>query len=121
MRIGGKTAAAILLRDDHGEEFLRHEEGPHFRRKIVQFPVDLPVVDHTAQFFDRTCQEILLFLGELCRRKSQKLLPVRIAGEKLRVPPHVAGLDSLTFGIGQLRQRVLRQTEDRLGDPVPPE
>ena len=87
----------------------------------MPLPVDLPVVEHAAELFDRAGEELLFLRRQLCRREGQKLPPIGIAGEQLGIPPNVAGLYGFALGVGQARQRVLRQAKDRLGEVVPPE
>ena len=87
----------------------------------MPFPVDLPVVEHPAELFDRTGKELPFLLRQSGGRKGQKLFPIGIAGKQIGVPPHVAGFDSFALGIGEARQRVLRNPKDRFGDPIPPE
>ena len=111
MGVGGKAEPAVLLRNDHREEFVRFQEVPDLGRQVMPLPIDLPVVEHAAQLFDRAGEELLLLLRELRRREGQKLVPIGIAGEQLGVPPDVAGLDGFALGVGQARQRVLRQSE----------
>src|SRR6476646_6059705 len=48
-------------------------------------------------------------------RDREQLRPVRIAGEQVGVPPHVAGLDRLALGVGERGQHMARPAEDRLG------
>ena len=87
----------------------------------MPYPIDLPVVEHAAQLFNGAGEELLFRLRQPGRREGQELLPIGVAGEKVGVPPHVAGLDGFALGIGKPRQRPLRHAKDRLGDPVPPE
>ena len=100
MGVGGKAEPAVLLRDDHGEEFLRLQKLPDFRRQIVQFPIDLPVVDHAAEFLDRAVKKLFLFIRQPRRRKSQELFPIGIAGEQIGVPPHVARFNGFALSVG---------------------
>src|ERR1700681_4021123 len=69
-----------------------------------------------AKAFGGGRRECPALFGELGRREGQKLPPIGIAGEQLGIPPPVAGLDGFALGVGQARQRVLRQAEDRLGE-----
>ena len=62
MRIGGKPQSAILLGNDHGEEFMRLEESPSFRRQVTPFPIDAPIVQQSAEVFYRTSEERLFFV-----------------------------------------------------------
>ena len=80
-----------------------------------------PIVEHAAQLLDRAGEELLLLLGKPGGREGEELLPVRVAGEQIGVPPDVAGLDRFALGVGETRQGMLRHAEDRLGDPVSPE
>jgi len=50
-------------------------------------PIDLPVVERPEAF------------------------SIGLAGEQLGIPPDVAGFDGFAFGVGQARQRVLRQAK----------
>ena len=121
MRVGGEAEPAIFLRNDHREEFSRFQEIPDLGRQVVPLPIDLPIVEHAAQLLDRAVEELLLLLGKPGGRESEELLPVRVAGEQIGVPPDVAGLDRFALGVGEMRQGMLRHAEDRLGDPVSPE
>ena len=72
------------------------------RRQVAQLPVDLPVVEHAAEFFDRAVEEgLLLRPTSVAARKREQLLPVRIAGEQVGIPPDVARLDRLALGLRQ--------------------
>src|SRR5436189_5943128 len=119
MGIGGEAEPAVRLRNDHREEFVALEEVPGFRRQIAQLPGDAPIVEHVAERLDGTIEKRLLFGGKFCRRKGEKLCPIRTAAEELAVPPHVARLDRLALGCREAWQRALGKAEDRLGDPGP--
>ncbi len=81
MGVGGETEATVLLRDDHREELVRLEEVPDLGRQVEQFPIDLPIVHHVAELFDRAVEERLLLLREDRVREGEELLPIGIAGE----------------------------------------
>ena len=119
MRRRGETKAAVLLRNNHRKEALGLEEVPGFLRQVAMLPGDLPFVEHGAEFLDRPIEESLLFGGQLGRRKRQQLRPVRIAGKKVRIPPHVAGLNGLTFRGRKAWQDFLGPAENVSGDIVP--
>ena len=121
MRIGREAEPAELLRDDHAEEAMRLDEVPDLWWKIAQLPADLPVVEHGAQLVDRPFQERLLFSGQRRRRYRKKLCPVRVAGEKIRVPPDVAGLQCLALGVRHRGHRFPCPGKDRLADVIPAE
>src|SRR5205814_4244872 len=52
------------------------------------------------------------------RRGSKQLRPVWIAGEQVGVPPDVAGLQRLPFGVRHRRQHGARPRKDGLGDKI---
>ena len=93
----------------------RLEKVPDLGRQVVQLPVDLPVVEHAAELFDRAVEERLLLGRQPRRREREQLRPVGIAGEQLGIPPDVAGFDRLALGVGEGGQHALRPAEDRLG------
>ncbi len=62
MSVGGEPEPAVLLRDDHRKELVSLEVVPDLGRQVVQFPADLPVVQHPAELVDRARQELLLFI-----------------------------------------------------------
>ena len=68
MRVGRKAEPAMLLRNDHAEEFVALDEIPNFGRQVAPFPVDLPIVEHRAEFVDRTVEESLLLRRQFGRR-----------------------------------------------------
>ena len=70
---------AIFLGDDHAEEFLLLEEVPDFGRQIGELVRDLPVVDHAADFFDRTVEEGLLLDRQFGLGLLEQIRPVRAA------------------------------------------
>ena len=74
------------------------DEAPDFGRQVHQLVADFPVVEHGAKFFDRAVEERLLFRGQLRLGKCAQLLPIGVAGKKLGVPPHRAGIDGLALG-----------------------
>ncbi len=59
-----------------------------------------------------------LLSGQRRRRVGQQLRPVGIAGEKVGVPPDIAGLQRLALGVRHGRQHAARPGEDRLGDEI---
>lgn len=118
MRGIGKAEAAIFLRYDHAEEFLLAQEIPDLTRQVAVLPVDLPVVDHGAQFAHRPIDEGLLLRGQFRGRHGEKLVPVGIAGEELAVPPHCASLDRVPLGPGDWRCGARGPLEYRPGDGV---
>jgi len=63
-------------------------------------------------------EEGLFFRRQRGLRILQQFCPVGIAGEQVRVPPDVAGLQRLALGIRHRRQYAARPGEDRLGDDV---
>src|SRR5262249_14753452 len=87
-------------------------------RQVMQLPSDAPIVEHAAELFDGAVEEGLLFGGKLRRREREKLGPIGIATEEFGVPPHVARLDRLALGGGEVREHALRQAENRLRDKV---
>ena len=118
MGVRREAEPAIFLRDDHAEEFLPLDEIPGFRRQIAPFPIDLPVVEHRAEFVDRAVEEGRFLCGQRRRRVGEQFRPVGIAGEQIGVPPDVAGLQRLALGVRHRRQHATRPGENRLGDEV---
>ncbi len=118
MRIGREAEAAILFGDDHAEEFVALDEVPRLRRQVAPFPIDLPVVEHGAEFVDRAMEEGFFFRRQRRRRVAKQFRPVGIAGEEVGVPPDVAGLQRLALGVGHRRQHAAGPGEDRLGDEI---
>ena len=121
MRSGGEAEPAMLLRNDHGEEFVALEKVPDLGRQVAQLEGDLPIVEHAAELVDRAVEERLLLGRQFRRRHREELRPVGIAGEQVGIPPHVAGFDRLALGVRERRQHVTRPAEDRLRYPVPAE
>src|SRR4051812_36969520 len=97
MRECAEAEAAVLLRDDHAEEALVLDELPGVGRQVLQLVRDLPVVAHLAQLLDGPVEERLLLRGEARRAHREELVPVRLAREKVGVPPYRAGIDRLLF------------------------
>src|ERR1700729_4345726 len=118
MRVGRKSEPAMLLRNDHPEELVAFDEVPYLGRQVAPFPVDLPVVEHRAEFVDRTVEKGLLLRRQHGRRLLEQLRPLRIAGKKIGIPPDVAGLQRLALGVGHRRQDATCPGEDRLGDEI---
>ena len=118
MGVGGKPQPAVARRNDHREELFCFQKVPDPRRQVAQFPVDLPLVEHAADFLDRTIEECLLLRGQPRGGEVQQLGPIRVTAEEVRIPPHVARFDRLALGGGELRQRAPCPPEDRLGDEV---
>ena len=112
MRVGGKSEAAVWLRNDHREELVRLEKVPDLRRQVAQIPGDLPIVEHAAELLDRAVEKRLLLGRKLGGRVGQQLCPVGIAGEQIGVPPDVAGLDRLALGVRQAGQHTLGPSEN---------
>src|SRR4029079_8060535 len=71
-----------------------------------------------AELVDRAIEEGLFLVRQRGRRIGQKLGPVGIAGEKVRIPPDVARLERFALGVGHRRQDAAGGREDRLGDEV---
>ena len=114
-----EAETTVLARDDHAEELVPLQVLPHRVRQVRLFPGDLPVVEHRAEFLDGPVDECLLVDREPWRRYVEQLLPARIAGEQLRVPPHVACFERCPLGIRQARQHPARPAEQRAGDELP--
>ncbi len=108
--------AAVLLRDDHREELLLDDVVPDLPRQVADLVVDLPVVDHAAEFFAGTVDERLLFLRELRRREGHQLVPVGHAREQLAIPPDVSGFQRLPLRIRHRRQHLPIDFQEWLGD-----
>ena len=75
----GKLQTTILFLDDHAQETLLLDEIPRFLWQIFQLVVDLPIVEHVAQFFHRAINECLLFCGQLWVWVIQQFLIIRFA------------------------------------------
>ena len=118
VRIRREAEPAVLLRNNHAEEFLRLDEIPGLGRQVAPFPVDCPVVEHGAEFIDRAVEKRLLFRRQRRGCVLEKFRPVRIASEQIGIPPDIAGLERLALGIRHRRQNAARPGEDRLGDGV---
>ena len=58
-----KPQAAVLLRNNHCEEFVFLDELPGVLRHISELVADLPLVEHRAQFFAGAVEKRLLFFG----------------------------------------------------------
>jgi hypothetical protein len=121
MRKRAEAEAAVLLRDDHPEEALVLDELPHVLRQVLQLVRDPPVVAHRAQLLDRAVEERLLLGREARRGHREQLVPVRPAGEEVRVPPHRAGVDRLLLGLGHVREDAAVDGEDMVGDRDSPD
>ena len=57
MRVGRKAEPAVFFRNDHAEELVALDKIPGFGWQIAPFPIDLPVVEHGAEFVDRAVKE----------------------------------------------------------------
>ncbi len=118
MREGRETESAEFLRDNHAKEFVALDEVPHLGRQIAPLPHHLPLIHHRAKLFDRPVQECGLLGSELGGGIGQQLRPVRIAGEQIGVPPHIARFQRLALGIGHRGKRLMRPCENRLGEDI---
>src|SRR5579864_2160032 len=98
MRVRREAKPAMFFRNDHPEELVPLDEIPRLGRQVTPFPVDLPVIEHGAEFVDRALEKGLLLLRQGRGRLAQELRPVGITGEEISVPPDVAGLERLTLG-----------------------
>src|ERR1700736_541857 len=112
MRVRREVKPAMLLRNDHAEEFMLLDEVPDFRRQVAPFPINLPVVEHGAELIDRAVEEGLFLGRKRSWRVGQELRRVRVAGED------IAGLKRLALGVRHGRQYAAGPGEDRLGDEI---
>jgi hypothetical protein len=112
----GEFEPAVLLRDDHREEALLLQEGPHLRRKVGALVRDLPIVEHRAELVDRTVEEGALLDAEARRRNGKQLVPVGRAAEELAIPPHRARIQRLTLRLRHRRQQLPVLREERARD-----
>jgi hypothetical protein len=113
-----EAQAPVPLRDDHAEEAVVLDELPHLRRQILALVRDLPVVAHRAQRFHRTVEESLLLGGKARLRDGEEPVPVGLAGEKVAVPPHRAGVDGFLLGLRHVGQHAAVEGEDAVGDEL---
>ena len=118
MRIGRESKPAKFLGNDHAEEFVALDEGPRLRRQIAPFPIDLPFVEHGAEFVDGAIEKGFFFFSQSGRRNSQQFRPVGIAGEEIGVPPDITRFERLALGIGHRRQHAARPGENRFADEI---
>ena len=80
--------------------------------------VYFPIVDHGAELLHRTVKECLLLCAKAGRLDRLQLGPIRITGEKLRLPPDFAGGERFAFGLGQRGQGFLGPTVYWFGEQV---
>ncbi|KCB31552.1 hypothetical protein L543_3849 [Bordetella hinzii L60] len=104
MRVGRKAQAAVFLGNDHAEEALASHQVPDLGRQIAALPFDVPFVQQRAQARHRPFDEQAFFVAERGRRHGEQFVPIGVASEEIAVPPDIAGLDGLAFGIGQAWQ-----------------
>ena len=95
MRIGREFQPAVAPRNDHGEEAVGLDEGPHFGRQVGPDVRDVPVIEHGAQVFARSVEKCLFRFRQCRYLRRHQLLPVRPAREQFSVPPHRAGIQAL--------------------------
>ena len=114
----GEAEAAIALRNDHAEEPFALEERPDFRRQITVL-LNPPVVDQRAQFLDRTVEESLLGRRQRARLEFEELLPVRLAGEQIAVPPHGTRLERDPLGFAHRRENFAHHPHQRRREQGP--
>ncbi len=116
--VGGELQAAVLLLDDHGEELVVLQVLPHLGGEIGALVGHFPVVDHAAHLFYRPVHEGLLLGAEGADRNGVQLLPVRVAGKEVGLPPGGARFDGFLLGAGHLRHDGLVDLEQRPGQLV---
>ena len=108
--------AAVLLRNDHGKETVFLDIGPDLRCHVAALMRDVPVVEHAAELFAGAIEKRLLFLGQLRRGERHQSIPVGHTGKQFTVPPDVAGLQRLLFGVGHRRQQRAVHIQSGPGD-----
>ena len=111
VREGGKTQAAVLLRDDHAEELVALDVIPDLGREIGAHVRRLPVVGHAADFFHRAVEEGALFGGEFGLGLVEQGLPHRAAGEQLAFETDRTGFKRDFFRVGERRQDLRVETQ----------
>src|SRR6185503_8385207 len=109
---------AVLLRDDHCEEFVVLQELPDVRRHVGELVRDLPLVEDSAELLGRAVEERLLLGRELRRRQVLEAAPIGHAREKLAVPPDVAGFERLLLRLRHARQHASVNAEQAPRDVV---
>ena len=111
MGVVGEAFAAVLLGNDHAEEPGILGVLPALWGHVLPDLRGFPVVGDVAQGFDFVVEEGLLLRAQAGRRGLQQALPVGLAAEQLGIPPHGAGLDSRTLGIGHRRHDRAKQAQ----------
>jgi hypothetical protein len=117
--VGGELLTAVLLLDDHGEEAVLLQVVPDLGRQVAVLVGDLPLVEHAAQGLDLVVDEALFLGRQLRLRHREQLVPVRVAGEQVAVPPHRAGLQRIALGLRHLRHDAAIGIQRTFGQPVP--
>jgi len=112
----GELEAAVALRDDHAEEALFLHIGPDSGRQVEVDLGRLPVTGHGAERLALIVEERLFRRRERGLRIVEQLLPGRLAGEQLALPPDGAGFQRFALGLRHRRQHAFVGAEDRPGD-----
>ena len=109
----GKTQPAVLLGDDHPEEFVLLDEVPQRRRQIGMHMGDFPVIDLLAQGFHRAIEKGLFLAAELRLGVGQQLAPIGFATEQIALKSHRTGFQRNALGLRQGRQRLAQEAQRR--------
>jgi hypothetical protein len=96
------------------------DEVPDRGRQVEALVRDLPVVEVPAELLHRTVEEGLFLGAQLRGGEGEETVPVRVAAEELRVPPHGPGLHGLALGFRHGRHDVPKADHERPRDqPLP--
>src|SRR5262249_57969702 len=94
----------VLLGDDHPEEALLREKGPHLPRQVAGL-LRLPFVEHRAEPLDRSVEEGLLARREPRYAEREELAPPGSPREELPVPPDRSRLEGDPLGLAAPRHQ----------------
>ena len=121
LRLRRKPESAMLLADQHAEEALLLEKGPHLRRQIGAVVPDIPVVDHRADGVDRPIEERLLLGRQRHLANLEQLVPARFAREQFGVPADGARIERFLLGARHAWQDGFDQAVGRPGHQGAPD
>ncbi len=121
LRERAEFEAAVLLRDDHAEEFLLLDEVPDLGWQVGELVRDLPLVSHAADLLDRAVEKRLLLDRQFGLRLLEQLRPVGLAAEQFAFEADRAGLERDALGLRDLRRDLLVDREQRRCDLLPAE